>query len=43
VVTELGLEKHALHYDSASFYCDQTTDDGELDHIRIAKGFFIKS
>jgi transposase len=39
VVTKLGLVTEALHLDSTSFHYDgQTTDDGELGHIRLAKG-----
>jgi transposase len=40
VVTKLGLATEALHIDSTSFHYDgQATDDGELGHIRIAKGY----
>ena len=40
VVTQLGLATEALHIDSTSFHYDgQATDDGELGHIRIAKGY----
>jgi transposase len=40
VVTKLGLATEALHLDSTSFHYDgQATDDGELGHIRIAKGY----
>lgn len=40
VVSKLGLATEALHLDSTSFHYDgQATDDGELGHIRIAKGY----
>jgi transposase len=40
VVTKLGLATEALHLASTSFHYDgQATDDGELGHIRIAKGY----
>jgi transposase len=40
VVVKLGLATEALHLDSTSFHYDgQATEDGELGHIRIAKGY----
>lgn len=40
VVEKLGLQTQALHLDSTSFHYDgQETEDGELKHIRIAKGY----
>ena len=40
MVTQYGLETHALHLDPSSFHYDgKATDDGELNHIRIAKGY----
>jgi len=40
VVEKLGLQTQALHLDSTSFHYDgKESDDGELAHIRIAKGY----
>jgi len=40
VVEKLGLQTQALHLDSTSFHYDGlASDDGELGHIRIAKGY----
>jgi len=40
VLAKLGLATEALHLDSTSFHYDgQASNDGELGHIRIAKGY----
>lgn len=40
VVDKLGLQTQALHLDSTSFHYDgQETEEGELNHIRITKGY----
>lgn len=40
VVEKLGLQTQALHLDSTSFHYDgKETEEGELNHIRITKGY----
>lgn len=40
MVKQSRLATEALHLDSTSFHYDgQATDDGELGHIRNAKGY----